>query len=204
VRFRRLGSKVLLEEPNLRFRALADDPDARRAVSESFAPMVLWGGEVLAAEPDGRVLVDFTSFVVRDAHGIASKLAASGQGGWSLDAQRSGLDPKGCAGLPDNLELEALLTFTSSNPGAEVRAVAAGEALTFVQHHSLVRLPAAVVRNGVRRHGSGESNDADVLTGQSSIRAPTACQRADRDRVEVAVVVRRSKGDPVSSCCRKG
>lgn len=97
---------------------------------------------MLAEEPDGRVLLDFTSFVVRDAHGVSAALHAAGQGEWTLDDRRSALDPAGCASFPDNLELEALLTFASSAPGREVRAVAAGEALSFVQHHSLVRLPA--------------------------------------------------------------
>ncbi|QQR72833.1 MAG: zinc-dependent metalloprotease [Holophagales bacterium] len=143
VRLRRLGAKVLVEEPNLRVRALLDDVAARRAAAESFAPQVLWAGEILGEDPDGRVVVDFTSFAVRDAHGVASTLHTAGQGEWKLDAGRSALDPQGCASFPENLELEALLTFVAAEPGAEVRAVAAGDAVSFVQHQSLLRLPDA-------------------------------------------------------------
>jgi hypothetical protein len=144
VRLRRLGARVLLEEPNLRFRALSSDVAERRAVAESFASSVLWGGEVAALDPDGRALVDLTSFVVRDAHGVVQTLQESGQGSWSLDAQRSALDPAACLSFPDNLELEAVLTFSGQQPGAHVRATAPqAQSITLVQHHSLIRLPDA-------------------------------------------------------------
>ncbi|HVS03766.1 MAG TPA: zinc-dependent metalloprotease [Thermoanaerobaculia bacterium] len=142
VRLRREGRKVLIEEPNLRFRALSDDPAEAKAVAESFATSVLWGGEVAALDPDGRALVDLTGFVVRDAHGVARQLAATGQGSFELDTARSAVDFSACLAFPDNLELEALLTFAGREPGEQVRATAPHpEAITLVQHHSLVRLP---------------------------------------------------------------
>ena len=147
VRLRRIGSRVLVEEPNLRFRALSADPIERRAVEQSFASSVLWGAEVAALEPDGRSLVDLTSFVVRDAHGTARTLQQTGQGSWTLDAARSALDPDACLAFPDNLEMEALLTFSGSEPGPHVRDTAPhSQSITLVQHHSLVRLPDAGYR----------------------------------------------------------
>ena len=50
VAFRRVGPKVLLEEPNYRFRALSDNPDERKSVEQSFAKSVLWGFKVEAEE----------------------------------------------------------------------------------------------------------------------------------------------------------
>jgi hypothetical protein len=133
---------VLLEQPNLRYRAQSADSNEVRAVRESFAVSILWGAEIAAEAPDGRLLVDFTSFIVRDAHGAAGTLKATGQGGFGLDKERSVLDPDNCPSFPDNLEFEALLTFTSDEPGAEVRATApTPRAVTIVQHQSLVRLP---------------------------------------------------------------
>ena len=147
VRIRRIGSRVLVEEPNLRYRALSDDPSERRAVEQSFASSVLWGAEVAALEPDGRSLVDLTAFVVRDAHGTARTLQQTGQGSWSLDAARSALDPDACLAFPDNLEMEAILTFGGSEPGQQVRDTAPhAQSITLVQHHSLVRLPDAGYR----------------------------------------------------------
>ena len=144
VRLRRLGSRVLLEEPNQRFRALSSDAAERRAVAESFATSVIWGAEVIALEPDGRSLVDLTPFVVRDAHGVARTLDTTGQGSYELDSGRSALDPDNCLSFPDNLELEAVLTYGGREPGSEVRAtVPQPQSITVVQHHSLIRLPGA-------------------------------------------------------------
>jgi hypothetical protein len=142
VTFRRVGSRVLIEQPNLRYRAVSSDSVERNTVRESFASSVLWAGEVLAEAPDGRLLVDLTPFLVRDAHGAVPTLKAAGQGSFSLDKDRSVLDPAECMSFPDNLEFEALLTFTGDEPGAEVRATApTPQAITLSQHHSFVRLP---------------------------------------------------------------
>ena len=42
VRFERMGPKVLLVEPNLRFRADTDNAAERRSVADAFAPSVVW------------------------------------------------------------------------------------------------------------------------------------------------------------------
>jgi uncharacterized protein DUF4953/uncharacterized protein DUF5117 len=142
VTLRRLGAKVLVEAQNLRFRVLGGGAAERRAVRESFAPSVLWGGEVTAEDRDGQALVDFTSFVVRDAHGIVAHLKAAGEGSFALDGKRSAVDLESCLAFPENLELEAVLTYVSAEPGAQVRAtVPAGGAVTLIEHQSLLRLP---------------------------------------------------------------
>lgn len=144
VNFRRVGNRFLIEQPNLRFRAISNNADEIRAVRESFATSVLWGTEITATEPDGRALVDLTGFLVRDAHDIPARMRQAGQGSWSLDPSRSTLDPDNCLAFPDNVELEALLTYQSSDPGELVRQTAPNPgAVTLVQHHSFVRLPDA-------------------------------------------------------------
>src|SRR5882672_4953278 len=85
VAFRRVGGRVLLEQPNLRYRAQSSDSNEVRAVRESFAPAVLWGAEIAAEAADGRLLVDFTSFLVRDAHESAAAMKRAGQGSFALD-----------------------------------------------------------------------------------------------------------------------
>lgn len=140
--FRRVGGRVLLDQPNQRYRALSPDSNEVRSVRESFATSVLWGGEIAAEAPDGRLLVDLTPFLLRDAHGVAATLKRAGQGSVSLDRERSALDPDNCPAFPDNVEFEALLTFTGDEPGAEVRDTApTPQAITLVQHQSFVRLP---------------------------------------------------------------
>ena len=141
VRFERYGPKVLLEQPNVRYRALTDDPDERRAVEESFARSVLWGAEV-SAESDGVVLVDATDFLLRDAHGIAARLKAVGQGDFKVDPERSTIVPARTKGFPENSEFEVMLTFEGARPGGRVvETTPTPEAVTLHLHHSFVALP---------------------------------------------------------------
>ncbi len=143
VSLRRVGDRLLVEAENLSYRALSDDPQERRAVEESFADSVLWGGPAAALDADGRMLVDFTSFVVRDAHDVVGTLRETGQGPYALDAERSAVDLGACLVFPENLELEAVLTYAAvEKPGDLAGPTAAvPRAFTLVQHHSLVRLP---------------------------------------------------------------
>ena len=139
---RRVGGRVLMEQPNYAFRALSASPAEQNAVRESFATSILWGGELVALDPDGRALVDFTSFLVRDAHQVIGALHRAGQGSYELDESRSAVDLPSVLAFPDNLEFEAVLTYTGRQPGAEMREhVPTPSAMTLVEHQSIVRLP---------------------------------------------------------------
>ncbi|MEM6337030.1 MAG: zinc-dependent metalloprotease, partial [Bacteroidota bacterium] len=143
VRFERIGNKVLLVQPNLDYRAVTDNAAERKAVEDAFAESVLFGFDV-AAETDGRVLVDATAFVVRDAHGVVRRLKNTRQGSFSLEKSRSTPYPANIKAFPDNTEMEARLTFTGSEPGRFVRQVAADPTSFSVRvRHSFVRLPDA-------------------------------------------------------------
>lgn len=137
----RVGPRVLLVEPNYRYRATSDNPLEVQAVKDAFAPSVIWGFDIVAAEGDS-VLVDATNFFLRDARDVVGQIARSNQGVYSLDASRSAIFLDNTAGYPENVEVEAMLTFTSSNPGRLVNSVAAsGNSITLRQHHSIVKLP---------------------------------------------------------------
>src|SRR6267142_2317472 len=73
VSFNRVGARVLLVQPNLSFRSSSANPLERKSVEDSFAKSVLWGFTV-AAESNGRVLVDATDFLLRDVTGAANAL----------------------------------------------------------------------------------------------------------------------------------
>ena len=79
-----------VEAPNLRYRALTESESELRATEQSFATSILWGGKIEASDPDGRALVDFTSFVVRDAHGVVRRLAEAEQGEFGLGGCSTG------------------------------------------------------------------------------------------------------------------
>ncbi|MEM7310288.1 MAG: zinc-dependent metalloprotease [Planctomycetota bacterium] len=143
VAFRRAGPRVLLVAPNLDWTSSGATEVERDAVRDSFASSVLWGFDV-AAESDGRVLVDATDFLLRDAHGVAGALKRSGQGTFRLDARRCAVWMDATRGFPDNSELEVLLTFGGDEPGPEVEATAADPSSVSVRvRHSFVRLPGA-------------------------------------------------------------
>lgn len=137
----KIGPKVLLMEPNYRFRASSDNQLERQAVEDAFAPSVIWGFDIIAASGDV-VLVDATDFFLRDARDVVGTLASRNQGSFSLDKSRSALYLENTKAFPENVEVEAMLTFTSNNPGRLVSGVAAtGNAVTLRQHHSIVKMP---------------------------------------------------------------
>ena len=151
VRFHRVGPKVLMVQPNYRFRASSDNPAERKAVEDAFAPSTLWGFTVAAATGD-RVLVDFTPFLMQDIVGLAGRMRP---GTYRLDASRSAVYMPMVMNFPENTEMEASLTFVRQAGGGGgfggfggggafegVGSVAASAAAATVRmHHSLVKLP---------------------------------------------------------------
>jgi hypothetical protein len=146
VHFARVGGKVLLIEPNLMYRSLATGAQAaeeRLAVKQSFAESVLWGFPI-EAEENGRLLVDATAFFLRDAHGVAEQLQATGQGGYRVDASRSALAMDNTKNFPKNTEVEAMLTFAADGvPRGDFVASVTPDphAVTLREHTSLIELP---------------------------------------------------------------
>lgn len=154
VEFERVGPKILMVQPNYRYRALSDNPAEVRAVRDAFARSVLWGFTA-AAETDGRVLVDVTDYLVRDP-GLGSALRP---GTYRLDARRSAVVIDQSGSFPENTDMEAELTFVrqpgGGGPGgfggfggfgggsfAGVGSVAAtGAAASLRYHYSFVQLP---------------------------------------------------------------
>ncbi|MEN1726875.1 MAG: zinc-dependent metalloprotease [Pseudomonadota bacterium] len=141
LRFRRMGDQVLLEAENLRYRADTDNPLERNAVAESFAVSFIWTTDVLAEADDGRVLIDLSDFLTHDELGLGRRLSSDG-GRFNLAEDRSLPDTDSLLVFPDNVEIDAWVTFTGDEPGRQINATAADpNHVTLVQHHSFVRLP---------------------------------------------------------------
>jgi Met-zincin/Domain of unknown function (DUF5117) len=113
VMFQRVGPKVLLVQPNESFRSSSANAAERKSVEDSFAKSVLWGFTV-AAESSGHVLVDATTFLLRDVHGAASALRP---GNYRVDATRSAFYLPRTKGFPKNTEIEMTLTFANDAAG---------------------------------------------------------------------------------------
>lgn len=141
VKFQRRGPKILLTEINLRYRAISNNTAERKAVEEAFAQSVLFGFTV-AAEENGKVLVDMTDFLLQDAHDVAGTLRNTQQGSYSLDKSRSALYVPKIKNFPQNSEFESTLTFTGNATGGFIRSVApTSSSVTVREHFSFVQLP---------------------------------------------------------------
>ena len=141
VKFERRGPKVLLFQPNYRYRAVTDNVDEKAAMEQSFAQSVLWGFTV-TAEENGKVLVDATDFYLQDMHDVIGTLRSQQQGNYSLDKSRSALYLPRTKNFPQNTEVEVTLTFTGQANGTFIRSVTpAPNNVTVRQHHSFVQLP---------------------------------------------------------------
>ena len=90
VKFTRTGRKILMTETNYQYRAITNDLAEKRAVEQSFAQSTLWGFSV-EAESNGKILVDATDFLLRDAMQIANRLKKAKQGNFNLEKSRSAI-----------------------------------------------------------------------------------------------------------------
>ena len=149
VEFYRSGTKVLLIEKNTDYRAISDDKAEQAAVESSFGRSVVWGFE-LVAETDDSVLVDATTFFLRDAHNISTRLSRAQQGSYKVDDSRSAIYLPRTRAFPDNTEVEAIVSYTGQQKFNEQGKSASDILATVVPdvnvvtvhlHHSFIRLP---------------------------------------------------------------
>lgn len=142
IAFRRVGGKVIAQFENWGFSAARGSLDEQKAVADSFPISSVWSNAIEAEAPDGGLLVDVTSFLVRDAQGVAKTLKRSKQGDFRLNDGLSYADTGAVDVFPLNVELEAVETFVGDDPGSEVRGIVPDPRnVTLALHHSLVALP---------------------------------------------------------------
>jgi hypothetical protein len=142
VAFNKVGKKLLLVQPNYSYRASSPDKNEQRAVRESFAQSTIAGFTIDEDEGD-KVLVDATSFFVRDAQNVADRIRLARQGTYTFSEPRSAIYLPNTRNFPLNTEVEATITFTGgSDAGRFVTTVTpSAEAITVRMHHSFVQLP---------------------------------------------------------------
>lgn len=141
VRFRRVGGKILVEEQNLAFRSLTGDAAHQAGVAASF-PTAILASLNIDSDAGGRIVVDATPLVMRDAGGVEATLRRTKQGNYRFDASRFALHAPQTKAFPLNTEIETISTFSTDSPGALVRGVAPdAEHLTMRVHHSFLKAP---------------------------------------------------------------
>jgi hypothetical protein len=157
IQFRRVGPKVLVVQKNLRFRAGNGGPGLEQGIDQSFPDSVLASLPIVKTE-QGKVIVDATPLVVRDAAGFAAAgTGGGGRGGggggrgpaaeeggrssatWRFDAQRSAVYLPRTKGFPRNSEVEVTVTYEALSGGA--RTAPEARVLTGRLHYSFVEPP---------------------------------------------------------------
>lgn len=139
VKFEKAGNKLLLVQPNLGYRAITDNNLEKKSVEQAFAKSVLFGFKIVE-ENKGVYIIDLTSFLMQDAHGVASRLKS--EGAYKLDLSKSALSLERTKAFPKNVEFEALLTFKGQPKGRSIRSVTPTPSLvSVIQHHSFIALP---------------------------------------------------------------
>ncbi|MDP3312348.1 zinc-dependent metalloprotease [Lutibacter sp.] len=141
VKFIKAGNKLLLIEPNLKYRAVSDNLEEKKSVQEAFAQSV-WYGFPIIETIETNYLIDVSSFFMSDAHGVSNRLKSSKQGTYKLDLTKSAFYLERTKAFPKNVEFEAILTFTGEAEGNFIKSVTPNSSLVTVrQHHSFIELP---------------------------------------------------------------
>ena len=141
VKFVKKGNKLLLIEPNLYYRAETENKSEKKSVEQAFAKSVIFGFEIIESKEDS-YLIDITPFLMYDRHGVAKRLRDSKQGSYKVDKSKSAIEIENTKAFPENVEFEALLTFSGEAKGNLIRSVAPDpNNVTVFQHHSFIKLP---------------------------------------------------------------
>ena len=141
VYFKKAGNKILMVQPNLKYRANTDNALERASVEQAFAKSVLFGFPI-EKDTKGGFLIDLTPFLMQDAHNVAGRLKNGEEGSYSVDESRSALALERIKAFPKNVEFEALLTFKGTPKGKYLRSVTPNANFVSVyQHHSFIELP---------------------------------------------------------------
>ncbi len=139
--FKKAGNKLLLVQPNLKFRALTKNALEKKSVEQAFAKSVLFGFPIVE-ESKGKYLIDITDFLMRDAHGVSGRLKSRKQGAYNLDKSKSAFAFERTKAFPKNVEFDVTLTFSGVPKGEWISSVTPNPGLvTVAQHHSFIELP---------------------------------------------------------------
>lgn len=141
VKFKKAGNKLLLIEPNQKYRAVTDNDLERQSVKEAFARSVLFGFEIKEKKGE-HYIIDLTPFLMQDAHGVAERLKKGKYGKYKIEKSKSALAMERTRAFPDNTEFEALLTFEGEPENSTIASVVPdAKNISVVEHHSFVKLP---------------------------------------------------------------
>lgn len=154
IAFRRLGKKVALIYENPRFRAVNGTAEEQAGVNTSFAFVTAGLLDIVATRPDGRLVVDMSSFLNSDVMNVARMLNSGEAGGFAEGTRimagqgykqveaASAVDPASVKAFPNNIEADSVETFQGDKPSPEIAKISPDpRRVSFIIHHSFIRLP---------------------------------------------------------------
>ena len=141
IKFVKMGPKILMVQPNYKYRAISNNEEEIKSVEDAFAKSTLWGFQIVASDKN-KYLIDISDFVIRDSHRISQRLTQRNQGSFKVDKNASSFDNLNSKNFPLNSELEAFLTFRGIAKGTWLRSVSPDfETFSVRTRHSFVKLP---------------------------------------------------------------
>ncbi|MBN09663.1 MAG: peptidase [Flavobacteriaceae bacterium] len=141
VYFKKAGNKLLLVEPNQKYRANSNNYLERKSITQAFAKSIIWSFSIQEVN-EGKYLIDLTDFLFNDSHGVSQRLKSRRQGIYKVDKSRSSIELDRTKAFPKNIEFDAELTFVGQPQGDLIRSVTPSpDAITVNQHHSFIKLP---------------------------------------------------------------
>ena len=141
VYFKKAGNKLLLIQPNLKYRAITDNDLEKKSVEQAFAKSVIFGSEIVE-ESAGKYIIDISDFLIQDVHRVAKRLKQTKQGTYTLDKSKSAMALERTKAFPKNIEFDVTLTFKGESKGNYIVSVSPNpDLVTVAQHHSFIELP---------------------------------------------------------------
>ena len=106
IKFVKMGPKILMVQPNYKYRAISNNEEEIKSVEDAFAKSTLWRFQIVASDKN-KYLIDISDFVIRDSHRISQRLTQRNQGAFKVDKNASSFDNLNSKNFPLNSELEA-------------------------------------------------------------------------------------------------
>jgi len=141
VKFVKSGNKLLLIQLNTGYRANTTNELEKKSIEEAFGRSVIFGFDIKETKGQ-KYIIDFTPFLMLDAHGIAENLKKNKEGIYKLEKTRNALWMENTKAFPKNVEFEAILTFIGEPIGSNLKSVVPDpNSVSVIQHLSFVELP---------------------------------------------------------------
>ena len=141
VKFIKSGNKILLLQPNQKFRAISDNEFEKKSIEEAFAKSIIFGFPIKEIK-DEKHIIDLTPFLLRDAHHVSKRLKDNQQGSYKLDTSRNVLWLENTKAFPKNVEFESFLTFIGEPKGKNIVSVSPdANSISVRQHIGFIELP---------------------------------------------------------------